>query len=379
MKHAGKRWLFGLMLCCAIPICVCAVQPASVRAGEAEEVTSGYDKGFFFDNGEQKLKIYGYMHTRWTAGFKDESLDANEFRVRRGRLLLKGNMARDLEFKTQLDFTASKPLLDYFVDYRPSTAFRLRAGQYKTPLSRQFLCSAAQKQFVDDVITTGEFKEGRDIGLMAHGEFAEGKVEYQVGVFNGSGKNARQDNTDFMYVARLALNPLGRIKITESDVRSTPKPLLSIGVSTAYDTMPLGADSEDDPGAVDLNRWTLGGELAFRWAGFNATSELFWRVDDRAGVPAGLEAADVAAMGAYLQAGYFVIPSQLEVAARAALVRPDADLDDDDLMELGPALGWFFQGHRLKLQADYAALIDEQPGADAATDHRVRLQLQASF
>ena len=373
----AKVWLRELVI--SVVLVVCGLGPVAVIAGEAEEVTSGYDNGFYFQRGDQKLKVYGYIQTLWTAEFGDESLDSNEFMVKRGRLLLSGNMVKDLGFKMHVDFAASRPLLDYFVDYVPTKAFGLRAGQFKTPLGRQFLCSAAEKQFVDDTISTSEFKADRDIGLMAHGEFSTDKVEYQAGVFNGSGKNARQDNTDLLYVARLALNPLGRMKITESDLTGGMDPLLSIAVSTAYNTLLQEAGSGNDVSTVEAKRWILSGELAFQWAGLSATSEVFWRLSDQLRVPGAIDEADLAAMGGHVQAGYFVIPSSLELGARAALVRPDSAVHNNDLTEFGFLAGWFFGGHQLKLQADYTVLVDEEPGADAVTDHRVRLQLQAAF
>ena len=349
------------------------IAPARADDGATPEVECGYDKGFYLqrNGGAQKLKIYGYMQALWTAGFNAREMETNEFRVRRGRLLAAGSMVRNLGFKLHVDFTASNPLLDYYLDYRPWEALGIRLGQYKTPLGRQFLASAAKKQFVDDTIATAEFKLDRDIGIMAHGTVEEGLFGYRVGVFNGAGKNALQDNTDFMYVARFELAPLGPVPYAESDVKGTRDPRLSIAIASAYNTLDIPADS--DEGTVTATTLTMGGELALFWRGLYAASEVFWRFEDpRKGV-------SVAGLGGYVQAGYMVLPGHLEIGARGALVRENMDETGDDRWEAGPVVNGFFQGHRLKLQLDYAALIDEDPQGADALDHRVRLQLQAVF
>jgi len=347
--------------------------PARASDGAAPEVECGYDKGFYLqrNGGAQKLKIYGYMQALWTGEFNARELETNEFRVRRGRVLASGSVISTLGFKLQVDFAASNSLLDYYLDYRPWDAVGIRVGQYKTPLGRQFLVSTSQKQFVDDTIATAEFKLDRDIGIMVHGTVEEGLFGYRIGVFNGAGKNARQDNTDFMYVARFEVAPFGPVPYAESDVKDTRAPRLSIALASAYNTVDVPTDS--DEGTVTATRYTMGGELALFWRGLYAASEVFWRFEDPMTGPG------VAGLGGYVQAGYMVLPGHLEIGARGALVRENMDDTGDDRWEAGPVVNGFFLGHRLKLQLDYAALIDEDPQGADALDHRVRLQLQAVF
>ena len=329
--------------------------------------------------GERDLTFGGWAQFLWTGDFDEDGAAGNEFRVRRGRLKAAGEVSDDVQFKVLVDLAASKILQDFYFDYQVSDTFALRAGQCKLPMGRQFYASASKKQFVDSTRTTGEFALGRDIGLMAHGEFGEGTLQYQMGVFNGSDKNARQDNTDFMYVWRLVVNPLGPVPLSESDIKGSG-PLIAFGVASAFNTVTEDAGTDDALATVDLDIWTLGGELTFVYSGLYASSELFWRLSSPRDRPAGVEpAADLAGIGAHVQAGYFLVPGRLELGVRGAMVRKDVDVDDDDEMEAGPVVNWFFDGHKLKLQADYAALLDEAPGADAVTDHRVRVQLQAAF
>ena len=368
-----KGTIIGTLVVTLAAAMLAASAPARADDEGESEVKCGYDKGFYLqrNGGAQSLKIYGYMQALWTGGFNAREVETNEFRVRRGRLLASGLMIRTLGFKLHVDFAASKPLLDYYLDYRPWEAVGIRVGQYKTPLGRQFLVSATKKQFVDDTIAMAEFKLDRDIGIMVHGTVEEGLFGYRIGVFNGSGKNARQDNTDFMYVARFELAPFGPVPYAESDVKGTRDPLLSIAIASAYNTLDTPADSDD--GTVTTARYTLGGELAFFWRGLYAASEVFWRFEDP------MTGASVTGLGGYVQAGYMVIPKHLEIGARGAVVRAELDETGDDRWEAGPVVNGFFLGHRLKLQLDYAALIDEDPQGADTLDHRVRLQLQAAF
>ena len=48
------------------------------------------------------------------------------------------------------------------------------------------MTSSAYLQFADRDILSGEFTRGRDVGLMADGHLAGGKIEYAAGMFNGN-------------------------------------------------------------------------------------------------------------------------------------------------------------------------------------------------
>ena len=248
----------------------------------------------------------------------------------------------------------------------------MRAGQFKTPLGRQWLISATRKQFVGDAIATREFKLDRDIGLMVQGEVSDGLFSYMVGAFNGAGKNARQDNNELMYVGRIQLSPLGKVKLSECFPSASQAPRLSFALATAFNSVEI--ESEDGAGTVGQDLLTMGGELAFFYRRLSAAAELFWRQEMTDGI-----GSDVSSLGGYAQAGFLLIPEVLEVAARGSMVRPENREPDADLWEAGPAVNWFLAGHRLKLQFDYTARVEESAGEDSTLDHRMRLQLQAIF
>jgi hypothetical protein len=72
------------------------------------------------------------------------------------------------------------------------------------------------------------------------------------------------------------------------------------------------------------------------------------------------------------------MPNELELAARLAMVFPDAGGDQG---EYTGGLNYYFDGHNVKIQADYSALTTED-GISAGNDrfdNRVRLQVQVKL
>ena len=77
-----------------------------------------------------------------------------------------------------------------------------------------------------------------------------------------------------------------------------------------------------------------------------------------------------------MQVGYFIIPQKFEVALRFGELDPNSDIDDNEREERGLALGYFFNKHNHKLQADYREIEDK---ARSVTDKEVRVQYQIIF
>ena len=361
-----------------LALCIPFVLSASAFAGESEagRVECGYDGGFILwrTDDVQTLKLYGYGQVQWTGESDGSTATANEFAVRKARLLAAGRMYKNLDFKLHVDFASSRPLLDHYIDYKPVKVLSLRTGQFKAPMSRQYLTSAAQKQFIDDAVATSEFKLDRDIGVMLFGSLEAGLFAYFAGVFNGAGKNAGQDNTGFLYAVRFELAPLGPVRLSESDISGTSPARLAIGLASSLNTVQVDGGT-DNGGRSTANRVTVGGDLTFLYRGLFATAEVFWRQES----PREDVVIDTAAMGGYVQTGYLVVPSVLEIAARGGVIRKDAEESADRSMEAGGVVNWYLSGHRLKLQLGYTLFADEVPEADMELDHRVRLMLQAAF
>ena len=83
-----------------------------------------------------------------------------------------------------------------------------------------------------------------------------------------------------------------------------------------------------------------------------------------------------------LQAGYYVLPHRLEIAARLDSVAFGRSNCPDSLRNtFGRSLGvnWYFRGHNIKLQSDYTWLRLEPFAGFAANSGQFRVQTQFSF
>jgi phosphate-selective porin OprO and OprP len=301
--------------------------------------------------------------------------DRTSFTIRRMRTKFDGWVyTKDLTYELQFDTAQQTNLLqDANVNYdltKGKKMFMLKAGQYKVPFGRQQLTSSGNQQFVDRSVVSDTFARGRDIGLQLWGTPLNSKIDWRVGVFNGNGRTAtRNDNDDLQLDARLTWQPFGDVKYSEGDFDSTTKPLFAIAAQYESNEFPIAAAGSTPAHADD--RTIVGGDAVFKFKGFFVFLDYYQREHDRT---SGL--SDFDDEGYNLQAGYFVIPQKLEIALRFSEFDPNSDVDDNEREERGIALGYFFNKHNHKLQADYREL---ENNATRTTDKEARLQYQIIF
>ncbi len=384
-------------------------KPAAAKAG-----ASNYKVGEGFNSTSADEKFSGSigasMQLRYTFTDKDDAnksqQDVSEFKLRRIKLFLNGYAySKDLTYKLQMALhetnntttSNSKFLEETYMNYRILDEAQLRLGQDKVPFARQELTSTSALQFVDRSIVTEAFKPSYDTGLMLHGKVADGIVTYNAGVFGGVGQDTFRTTNDNAFAARIAVNPFGEMKYIEADVDQSEKPLLGIGASYFNDTLGKGtAEQNNLPFAsstgwlglgkattlfaaaekVDINEF--GFDAAFKWQGLSLQGEYFIaQADGQNSTKKTLRA-----QGFYGQAGYFIIPTHLEVAGRYSYLDPNRDVAGDLQTEAQGAVSYYFNKHNLKLQADYTN-SHKQPvlngGANSTDDKIVRVQAQIIF
>ncbi len=317
-----------------------------------------------------KLDISNRVQIRFTNEMPEVGDDRGSFRIRRAKTKFEGwAYTKDLTYELQLNWAdTTNSLEDAVVNYdftKGAKTFQLKTGQFKVPFGRQELTSSGSQQFVDRSLASGEFARGRDIGVQVWGQPAAGKFDWRLGIFNGNGRNVtRNDNDKYQINARATWQPFGDVKYSEGDFESSAKPLFAL--SGQY-------ESNDRSGATagdDLDREIVGGDVVFKYKGFSAYAELFQASNDRE------IAADFDSEGLIAQVGYFVIPKRLELAVRLSEIDPDTDRDDNERTETGFAIGYFFNKHPHKLQADFREIENK---ATNITDKEIRLQYQIIF
>ena len=385
--------------------------------------------GFTLTSPDEKFKLSlgSCMQVRYTLMDLDnindsaakQAQDSSKFELRRIKLYFNGYAySKDLTFKLMTNFanlqggsTKNGGILEEtYLNYRLFDALQFRTGQDKVQFGRQFITSSAAQQFVDTSVVTNAFVPGFDTGVMVHGKIADGLVNYNIGGYGGVGQNTFRSTTDNAFAARLTINPLGDMKYSESDVEYSQKPLVSLGGNFYRNTLNsnemntstttnnnvmfanattgwfgLGNALSGNKGisaseSVDFN--TAGFDAAFKWQGFSAQGEYFMaRADGQT------SKNSVRAQGFYVQSGYFVIPKQLELAARYSYLDPNQDVTSDHWVESTGAVSWYINNHNLKLQADYTnvhkqnmiASTNKGVSASATDDQQVRLQAQILF
>ena len=294
MKHSF-RIIIGMLLL-AIPLCLNAQvkpvkkdEPNKPKTEKPEEKKEKKEKPEKKESkgGLEMPKISGFVQGMYQANLnKDFELSSNTFRMRRVRLSVSGNLSKTVSYKIQGDFSRSPMLVDAFVKYQPCREFGIQVGQFKTPFTIESPINPVNLEIFDygesvqklvgysDVCGVGAL--GRDLGVMATGSFfpVEGEdgykysiVDYSVGVFNGNGANALDNNNRKDLVGRLEVHP----------------GLKDLTLSGSYY---YGKYSKEDNVNCTRNRWAAGaqyndGRLVLRGEYLNGTTGYFnGTVDD---------------------------------------------------------------------------------------------------
>lgn len=301
--------------------------------------------------------------------------ERDSFRIRRMRTKFDGWVyTKDLSYELQVDFAdTTNALVDANVNYDLSKGkklFMIKAGQYKVPFGRQELTSSGSQQFVDRAAVSNIFARGRDIGLQLWGTPMNGKIDWRIGVFNGNGRTvSRNDNDDLQLNARLQWAPFGDPRYSESDFEGSEKFLFAVAANYEENTREV-ASSGSVP--AHQNRWDIVGiDVIAKYKGLSIFAETFSRSNDR-----NRNLSDFDDEGYTVQAGYFVVPSRLELAIRDSRYDPNTDVANNERSERGLAVGYFWNKHNHKLQADFRELEDK---ARRNKDREIRLQYQVIF
>lgn len=305
-----------------------------VQASPAEEKTSS----------EPALKLNGYTqvgYTHWEDG-------ASEFRIRRARLGLKGDIFKNINYRLQIDGTKNPILMDAIVEFSLSSHLGLRIGQFKVPFSLESLASSSsldtinRSQPVEKLCPGRDIGSyGRDIGVMASGKFS--KVECFLGIFNGSGINRGDLNKQKDIAARLVLHPLDFIQ-----------------VAAAFYKGQYTSDAGEGP----VRRDRSGIEVFLNRSRFSLKGEYIFAKDDQ-----------TSREGWYVQAGYFMLSKKLQSIIKYDSYDKDREMagDRSDVMTIG--LNLFFT-ENTKFQINYE-LHREESGS--RSNSALLAQFQAGF
>ena len=345
----------------------------------------GYDKGFFFRTSKFELKISTRTQFRYTYNWTDENSltdDNGYFTLPRTRLRLDGFAYYTwLRYKVQYDFTGqddagasparrSPDLRDLYFDLARNPRATVRLGQFKAPLGLQEMTSSGDQEFVDRSVASEAFAPSRQEGAMLWGTSFEKKFGYEAGLFNGNGRNRKtNDNTGYMYVARVHFDPNGEYKLSESAVDNPDKVNWTLGLAYMLNSTQASLLKT----AEDLRQTTGEAFVGLKYKRLFALADYYSRTQEQAaGAP------DIDSGGAIGQVGFFLVPRKIELAVRYSYFDEDKDTSNDREIEKRLGFGYYLSKHDLKFQADYGQVEDEASLTDNKTDV-FRAQLQIVF
>jgi phosphate-selective porin OprO/OprP len=410
--------------------------------------------GFVFATPDNRfsLAIGGFTQIRYTLTDIDDrfqstakgSNDSQTFDVPRTRLWWRGTaFSPRVFYKIEIDVASTSGgdvLRDAELGYVAVEDgwLNVKAGQMKTPWSRQEYTSDSKLEFVDRALATNNFRFERAKGILAYGNPFNSLIEYYAGAFNTTGRNGPLNpNNNFLYIARLVTNPLGPIPYSEGDFGPTPTPLVAVGASYGYEKAPASdfttaATTSVDPNdptkmvisttgsginrvpyqlmiqpfynklknpndvTVQINNFET--DLAARWLGIDLNFEYFlgWNGNSFGSTaapasPFALPPGNFNNHGYYAQAGYFIIPKKLQIAGRYSEMTPNDKAivtkasgvkETQSQDELLGAVSWYFAEHNLKIQSDFGPVNNngiKDIAGDVTNRHDLRWRVQAQL
>jgi len=292
---------------------------------------------------------------------------------------------------------AKSPVYDAYLDWAAHRDVNLRVGQYFVPFDRLRTVREWALQMADRPRPVGELTLDRDVGVMYYSDhFLADKspVAVRAGVFGGGGinlTNAREPGA--LFVGRVEVRPLGDIDDDkEGDLDRRKKPGLAVGGGVAANVNTNRQKSTTGTtyvgGTADYVH--AAADLVFKWQGIALQAEYVWR---EAGEDT-IESVDAAGNpvteytrsghGWILQGSYTFKPP-FEVVGRLSGMYAFEGTDpayiseaDSRGQEVAGGVNYYFNGHKMKLQADYIARMPHDFDFSVA-DHMAHVQLDVTF
>lgn len=307
--------------------------------------------------GSKALQISGLLQPRYQ-GFQQKGAN-DAFDLHRARLDAKGSITDNWSYEVYVEFASSVKLIDGYTAYKFADFAKITAGQFKIPFSNENLVSDSQLEFIDrsqgvealvgrskDVIGNSN---GRDIGLQLGGSFAKTDdhylFDYAVGVFNGAGYNVTTDNNYHKDIsARLVIHPIKNLDFGGSWYRGQDIPT---GGTKSQARNRYGFDSRYTLGLLSLNAEYIHGTDA-------AIQKDGW----------------------FFQAGYFVWPKKIQLAAKYDTFDPNKTITTDRTNIYTGGVNFIFN-RWTKLAVDY--LFKHEETAVPIRNNVFEAQLQIAF
>jgi len=261
------------------------------------------------------------------------------FDLRRTRIGIDGKFLKHFEYEAEYELSEvlrpfeqdadspalSERLRDAYVNFTYFNDFQIKAGKFKIPLGLDQLTGISNLDFVHRSRIGDILAPARDVGVMMHGRFLNRGLNYEAGLFERDGENAR-----------FGTNPgaertiAGRLTGTPFRLLAVPGFLKSAELGAAFtsSTVPEGAKGirgrtvvhkrffplQGDTMFVHGQRLRVGAELNWMPGPFSLKGEFIHFRDQRLGQSLrGTDLPDLISRGWYLS-GTWIVTGEGKVA-----------------------------------------------------------------
>lgn len=209
-------------------------EEAERKAPEQTSATAG-DKGFALKSarGDYEWR-FGALLQADARAYLDDPLPAtgpvDSFLLRRVEPTFSGSIGTLVGFRFTPQFAGSSfDTADLYGELRFHSAAVLRGGKFKQPVGLENLQSSGALSFAERGLTVN-LVPNRDVGLQVGGEFADSRVNYALGLFNGAADRSDGPASDSNDGKELAA------RIFTEPFRNDPGVLqgLGVGIATTY-------------------------------------------------------------------------------------------------------------------------------------------------
>ena len=221
---------------------------------------------------DERMSLSGYLQ-----GGYQVAESSSTFYLKRARVSLTGNAKEEkIDYRLQVDMAGETPkICDLYFRYKPSTMFGLQLGQFKMPFAiENDIYGPTTVELIDySYITTllarnaedydGIAATGRDIGFQIYGGFGDEKeyktLSYNLGVFNGTGINTKDNNEAKDVVARLIYKPTKELSLSGSMMTTrTTITTSELKLSGGESLEDIKLDTVTTTTNTNSNRWSAG-------------------------------------------------------------------------------------------------------------------------
>jgi phosphate-selective porin OprO/OprP len=166
--------------------------------------------------------------------------DAGEFEtddLGRRSIGVEGEIANAIEFQIERNLTGTDRWRDVYAEFKYFPVARVRGGKFKLPFSLDENTSARNRDFIYRSLAATHLAPGRDIGVMVRGVVFKKLIEYEAGVFEHDGRNARTRNPDKVFGGQTTAG-----RVTYHALRDTKDTIgdLTIGAAFTQSDVPEG-------------------------------------------------------------------------------------------------------------------------------------------